>query len=36
MINFSYTEEQQDIIRTVRALVEKEIAPYAAEMNEQS
>lgn len=34
MINFSYTEEQQDIIRTVRALVEKEIAPYAAEMDE--
>ncbi|PNH21779.1 acyl-CoA dehydrogenase [Megasphaera hutchinsoni] len=33
-MNFSYTEEQQDIIRTVRALVEKEIAPYAAEMDE--
>lgn len=34
MMNFSYTEEQQELIRVVRELVAKEIAPYAAEMDE--
>lgn len=34
MVNFSYTEEQQELIRVVRELVAKEIAPYAAEMDE--
>ncbi|MUP49818.1 acyl-CoA dehydrogenase family protein [Megasphaera lornae] len=33
-MNFSYTEEQQELIRVVRELVAKEIAPYAAEMDE--
>lgn len=34
MMNFSYTEEQQELIRVVRELVAKEIAPYAVEMDE--
>lgn len=34
MMNFSYTEEQQELIRVVRELVAKEIAPYATEMDE--
>lgn len=34
MMNFSYTEEQQELIRVARELVAKEIAPYAAEMDE--
>ncbi|MGE1063704.1 acyl-CoA dehydrogenase family protein [Megasphaera paucivorans] len=35
-MDFSYNEEQQDIIKVVRDLVEKEIVPYAGEMDEQA
>lgn len=33
-MDFSFNEEQQDIIKVVRELVEKEIIPYTAEMDE--
>lgn len=32
-MDFAYNDEQQDIIKVVRELVEKEIKPYAAEMD---
>jgi alkylation response protein AidB-like acyl-CoA dehydrogenase len=34
-MDFSFSGEQQEIIKVVRELVEKEIKPYAAEMDEQ-
>lgn len=34
-MDFSYNEEQQNIIKVVRDLVEKEIVPYAGEMDEK-
>ena len=33
-MDFAFTEEQQDLIKVVRDLVEKEIKPYASEMDE--
>ena len=33
-MDFAYNEEQREIIRVVRDLVEKEIKPYALEMDE--
>ena len=33
-MDFAFNEEQQDIIKVVRDLVEKEIIPYASEMDE--
>jgi len=34
-MDFSFSGEQQEIVKVVRELVEKEIKPYAAEMDEQ-
>lgn len=34
-MDFGYTEEQQDLIKVVRDLVQKEIVPYTGEMDEQ-
>ena len=33
-MDFAYNDEQLDIIKVVRDLVEKEIKPYALEMDE--
>ena len=33
-MDFAYNDEQKDIIKVVRDLVQKEIVPYAAEMDE--
>ena len=33
-MDFAYNDEQKEIIKVVRDLVEKEIVPYAAEMDE--
>ena len=34
-MDFAFNEEQQEIIKVVRDLVQKEIVPYAGEMDEQ-
>jgi alkylation response protein AidB-like acyl-CoA dehydrogenase len=33
-MDFAYNDEQKELIRVVRDLVEKEIVPYASEMDE--
>ena len=33
-MDFAYNDEQKEIIKVVRDLVEKEIVPYAAELDE--
>lgn len=33
-MDFAYNDEQKEIIKVVRDLVEKEIVPYASEMDE--
>ena len=33
-MDFAYNDEQKELIRVVRDLVEKEIIPYASEMDE--